>query len=106
MKNSLIRHDKAIIHLNKIVRELCHQMMFAAMVELEHLKEVLKLVLFMKQILQIVKDDKEKVKHTIEHLSIEQKQIVGQMPAHLSAVIAAEAKKLTNLRIGQRKIKK
>ncbi|KAI3413405.1 hypothetical protein GPALN_010899, partial [Globodera pallida] len=105
-KNSLIRHDKAIIHLNKIVRELCHQMMFAAMVELEHLKEVLKLVLFMKQILQIVKDDKEKVKHTIEHLSIEQKQIVGQMPAHLSAVIAAEAKKLTNLRIGQRKIKK
>uniref|UniRef100_A0A914HRJ7 Uncharacterized protein n=1 Tax=Globodera rostochiensis TaxID=31243 RepID=A0A914HRJ7_GLORO len=106
LKNSLIRHDEAINQLDKLVRALCHQMMFAAIVELEHLKEVLKLVLFMKQILQIVKDDKEKVKHTIEHLSIEQKNFGGQMPAHLSAVIAAEEKKLKNLRIGQRKMKK
>uniref|UniRef100_A0A914HV98 Uncharacterized protein n=1 Tax=Globodera rostochiensis TaxID=31243 RepID=A0A914HV98_GLORO len=106
LKNSLIRHDEAINQLDKLVRELCHQMMFAAIVELEHLKEVLKLVLFMKQILQIVKDEKEKVKHTIEHLSMQRKNIVGQIPVNISAVIAAEEKKLKILRIGQRKMKK
>ncbi|KAL3097123.1 hypothetical protein niasHS_002839 [Heterodera schachtii] len=93
-------HKSAIKGLEKKIGEIVGQMMFSSATELEHLKEVMKSVLFMKRILEIIKQNKEKT-----HVAIDNIKTNCQKRTDREEAINKEKKQLNYDRKAQQKMK-